>query len=217
MKNLNKKDVIKLLEQIAIYMELKGENSFKISAYRKAALALENDDRSLNEIDDVTKISGIGKGTAGVIEEYIKDGTSSVLEELKGEVPEGLIPLLQLPGLGGKKIAKLYSELGVEDIEDLEEACQSNKVQGLPGFGKKTEEKILAAINQVGKRPDRLPIAFMIGVAEEIEGHLSEINSILTFSRAGSLRRMKETIKDLDFILSTENPLEVKDVLTKAS
>ncbi|QHE62409.1 DNA polymerase/3'-5' exonuclease PolX [Rossellomorea vietnamensis] len=212
---MNKKDIIKLLENIAIYMELKGENSFKTSAYRKAAAALENDDRSLQEISDFTKLSGIGKGTASVIEEYINEGTSSVLEGLKEEVPNGLIPLLQLPGLGGKKIAKLYSELGVESIEDLEEACKENRVQALAGFGKKTEEKILASIEQVGKRPDRLPIGFMMGIAEEIEGYLSEIDSIGTYSRAGSLRRMRETIKDLDFIISTEHPEKVKEGLLK--
>ncbi|WP_440480392.1 DNA polymerase/3'-5' exonuclease PolX [Rossellomorea aquimaris] len=212
---MNKKDIIKLLETIAIYMELKGENSFKISAYRKAALALENDDRSLSDISDFTKLSGIGKGTAGVIEEYIKEGSSSVLEELKSEVPEGLVPLLQLPGLGGKKIAKLYSELGVEGIEDLEEVCRSEKVQGLPGFGKKTEEKILAAIAQAGKRPERLPIAFMTGIAEEIEASLTNIKEINTFLRAGSLRRMRETIKDLDFIISTDKPKKVKEELLK--
>ncbi|MEI2664647.1 DNA polymerase/3'-5' exonuclease PolX [Rossellomorea sp. LJF3] len=212
---LNKKDIIKLLENIAIYMELKGENSFKTSAYRKAAAALENDDRSLQEISDFTKLAGIGKGTASVIEEYINEGTSSVLEGLKEEVPKGLIPLLQLPGLGGKKIAKLYSELGVENIEDLEEACKENRVQALAGFGKKTEEKILASIEQVGKRPDRLPIGFMMGIAEEIEGFLSEIDGIGTYSRAGSLRRMRETIKDLDFIVSTEHPEKVKEGLLK--
>ncbi|WP_082386223.1 DNA polymerase/3'-5' exonuclease PolX [Rossellomorea vietnamensis] len=212
---MNKKDIIKLLEEIAIYMELKGENSFKTSAYRKAAAALENDDRSLQEISDFTKLAGIGKGTASVIEEYINEGTSSVLEELKEEVPTGLIPLLQLPGLGGKKIAKLYSELGVESIEDLEEACKESRVQALAGFGKKTEVKILASIEQVGKRPDRLPIGFMMGIAEEIEGFLSEIDSIGTYSRAGSLRRMRETIKDLDFIVSTEHPEKVKEELLK--
>ena len=212
---MNKKDIIKLLEEIGIYMELKGENSFKISAYRKAAAALENDDRSLNEISDFTKLSGIGKGTAGVIEEFLNEGKSSVLEELKEEVPKGLVPLLQLPGLGGKKIAKLYSELGVESIEDLEDACKENKVQDLAGFGKKTEEKILASIEQVGKRPERLPIAYMNGIAEEMESFLSSIKPILQFSRAGSLRRMRETIKDLDFILSTDDPKGVKEELLK--
>jgi DNA polymerase (family X) len=101
---MNKKEIIRLLETIAIYMELKGENPFKVSAFRKAASALETDERTLPEIEDFTTISGIGKGTAAVIDEYIKEGTSSVLKELKQEVPAGLIPLLQLPGLGGKKL-----------------------------------------------------------------------------------------------------------------
>ena len=122
-------------------MELKGANPFKISAFRKAAAALESDDRSLSEIEDFTKIPGIGKGTAAVIQEYIESGTSEVLQELE-KVPSSLLPLLKLPGLGGKKVAKLYKELGVIDMETLKAACEENKVQALAGFGKKTEENI---------------------------------------------------------------------------
>ncbi|OLS41477.1 DNA polymerase/3'-5' exonuclease PolX [Bacillus sp. MRMR6] len=210
---VNKKDLIRLLETIAIYLELKGENPFKVSAFRKAASALEFDDRSLSAIEDFTVISGIGKGTAAVIDEYIKDGTSTVLKELKDEVPKGLIPLLQLPGLGGKKIAKLYKELGVEDVTSLEEACRAKKVQALAGFGAKTEEKILSAIADFGSRPERLPLAYMLPVAEQIEGLLSKMEGIHQFSRAGSLRRMRETIKDLDFIIATEQPETVKQQL----
>ncbi len=139
--SMHKKDIIKLLETIAIYMELKGDNPFKISAFRKAAAALEQDDRSLSEIDDMMSLSGIGKGTYAVIKEYMDTGASGTLERLKEEVPEGLVPLLKLPGLGGKKIAKLYQELGVCDAASLKEACEQQKVQGLAGFGKKTEEK----------------------------------------------------------------------------
>src|SRR5690606_40310373 len=105
--SIDKKNVIRLLEQIATYMELKGENSFKISAFRKAANALEVDERSLDEITDFTTIPNIGKGTATVIEEFIENGTSSTLQQLQAEVPKGLVLLLQLPGLGGKKIARL--------------------------------------------------------------------------------------------------------------
>ncbi|MEH7275962.1 DNA polymerase/3'-5' exonuclease PolX [Neobacillus vireti] len=210
---INKKDVIRHLEMIAIYMELKGENPFKVSAFRKAASALEFDDRSVTEIEDFTKLSGIGKGTAAVIEEYINEGTSSVLEELKEEVPKGLIPLLQLPGLGGKKIAKLHKELGIEDVTTLEEACNAGKVQALAGFGKKTEEKILSAIANVGSRPERLPLAYMLPIAEQIEAKLSELPEIHRFSRAGSLRRVRETVKDLDFIISSEQPEKVKQFL----
>ncbi|MEH7236263.1 DNA polymerase/3'-5' exonuclease PolX [Bacillus sp. JJ1562] len=210
---INKKDVIRLLETIAIYMELKGDNPFKISAFRKAAAALENDDRSLSTIDDFTTLPGIGKGTAAVITEYIETEESTVLNELKEKVPEGLIPLLNLPGLGGKKIAKLYQELGIEDMEMLKQACENEKIQNLAGFGKKTEEKILAAIEEYGKRPDRLPIALMLALAEDIEKQLSAMEGIITFSRAGSLRRMRETIKDLDFIIATNEPEKVRDQL----
>lgn len=212
---VNKKEVIRLLETIAIYMELKGENPFKVSAFRKAASALETDERVLSEIDDFTAISGIGKGTAAVIDEYIKEGASSVLNELKGEVPSGLIPLLQLPGLGGKKIAKLYKELGIVDVSSLKEACESEKVQALAGFGKKTEEKILSAIANVGTRPERLPLAYMLPIAEQIEARLAEFPDVDRFSRAGSIRRMRETIKDLDFIIATNQPAQVRDYLLK--
>jgi DNA polymerase (family X) len=212
---VTKKDLLRLLETIAIYMELKGENPFKVSAFRKAANALETDERSLTEIEDFTGISGIGKGTAAVIDEYIKEGSSSVLAELKEEVPQGLIPLLQIQGLGGKKIAKLYKELNVVDVSSLKEACEAGKVQALAGFGKKTEEKILSAIANVGTRPERLPLAYMLPIAEQIEATLNEMPDIEQFSRAGSLRRMRETIKDLDFIISTIHPELVREHLLK--
>ncbi len=207
---VNKKDVIRLLETIAIYMELKGENSFKIAAFRKAAAALELDDRSLREIGDFTALPGIGKGTEAVIEEFIQYNQSTVLQELKEQVPAGLIPLLQLPGLGGKKIAKLYRELGINNVQDLEAACIEGIVQGLPGFGKKSEEKILAAIIQAGSRPERLPISYMLPIAEAIEAALAQMAGVEMFSRAGSLRRMRETIKDLDFIIATSDLEKVK-------
>ncbi|WHY65913.1 DNA polymerase/3'-5' exonuclease PolX [Neobacillus sp. SuZ13] len=210
---VTKKDLLRLLETIATYMELKGENPFKVSAFRKAGNALETDERDLTEIEDFTTISGIGKGTAAVIDEYIKEGTSSVLTELKAEVPRGLIPLLQLPGLGGKKIAKLYKELKVVDVSSLKEACEEGKVQALAGFGKKTEEKILSAIANVGTRPDRLPLAYMLPIAEQIEATLENFKDIDRFSRAGSLRRMRETIKDLDFIIATKQPEHVREQL----
>ncbi|WP_394233166.1 DNA polymerase/3'-5' exonuclease PolX [Niallia oryzisoli] len=212
---MNKKEMVRLLETIAIYMELKGENTFKVSAFRKAAQALETHEADLADITDFTALPGIGKGTAAVIEEYMRDGKSSVLKELQEEVPKGLIPLLQLPGLGGKKIARLYKELGIENVKDLENACRNHKIQGLTGFGKKSEENILHAILQAGGRPDRLPLAFMLPLAEKIEAALEQMEEVVKFSRAGSLRRIKETIKDLDFIIATEKPLVVKDQLLK--
>ncbi len=211
--SINKKDIIKLLEKIAMYMELKGENPFKTSAFRKAAAALENDQRSLKEIDDLTALPGIGKGTAAVIEEYRETGESATLKELQAEVPEGLIPLLRIAGLGGKKIAKLYKELHITNKDELMKACEEKKVSALAGFGAKSEEKILNALKEVNDGPDRFPLSFVMPIADQIETYLGKIDAIKKFSRAGSLRRMKESVKDLDFIIATDRPEEVREQL----
>lgn len=212
---INKKDVLNLLEKIAVYLELKGENPFKISAYRKAAQALERDNRSLEEIDDFTKIKGIGKGTGAVILEYIQEGKSTELQNLQKETPPGLIPLLDLPGLGGKKLSRLYKELNVVDADSLKLVCENGKLEKLSGFGKKTVKNILTALEEAGKRPERISVAMMLPIADRIEAYLSSVDRIIRFSRAGSLRRMRETIRDLDFIISTENPADIKDELLK--
>lgn len=208
-----KKDVIKLLEQIALYMEIKGENPFKINAYRRAAQVLERDERSLAEIDDFTTIKGIGKGTNAVIMEYITNGISETLEELKRDIPSGLLALLHVPGLGGKRISTLYQNLKISNIQDLQQACIEGTVETLPGFGKKTVENILTSIENVEDRPDRIPVANMMSIATEIEDFLKSIPQVKRFSRAGSLRRMKETVRDLDFVIATDDPSAVKEVL----
>lgn len=201
---MNKKEVIKMLELIATYLEIKGENPFKIGAYRKAAQALEADARTLEEIGDPSKLSGIGKGTSEVIMELKESGKSSLLEELQQVLPQGLLSLLKVPGLGGKKIGKLYQELGIKNIDDLRQACENKQVQGLAGFGKKTEEKILAGLSDVENRPERFPLALVLPIAGQIEKQLKEMKGIERYARAGSLRRLKETVKDLDYIIATE-------------
>lgn len=211
----SKKEVIRLLETIAIYMELKGENPFKIQAFRKAANALELDERLLIEIDNFQAIPGIGKGTAAVIYEYIETGQSEVLKQLQEEVPKGLIPLLQIPGLGGKTIAKLYKELDVENVNDLKQVCEEGKVRELKGFGSKKEEKILKSIEELGMRPERLPFASVLPIVTWIEEQLAGMKSIEKFSRAGSIRRTKETVKDMDFIIATTEPRLVREQLLK--
>ncbi|MFC5712721.1 DNA polymerase/3'-5' exonuclease PolX [Thalassorhabdus alkalitolerans] len=207
---MNKKEMIQLLEKIAVYMEIKGENPFKVSAYRKAAGALEKDERTLDEIHDPSELSGIGKGTASVIEELRETGTSELLEELKKDIPEGLLALLKLPGLGGKKIGRLYQELGVVDVQTLKAACEEEKVQKLSGFGAKSEEKILATIEEIGSRPERLPLAYMMEIADWVDARLEDLKGIIRYERAGSLRRIEETVKDLDYIIAVEDAEEVR-------
>lgn len=210
---MNKKIIIRTLEKIALYMELQAENPFKISAFRKAAAALEADERSLSEIDDITGIKGIGKGTAAVILELMEVGESSVLKELEAIVPKGLIPLLKLPGLGGKKIAKLYQELNIVDAKSLKAACEAGKVRELSGFAAKTEEKILKELETFGSRAERLPIWQLEPVVLEINELLASLPEVALFSVAGSFRRVAETSKDIDFIIATNNYEAVREAI----
>lgn len=210
---MTKKDVIQLLEKIAIYMELNGENTFKVSAYRKAAQSLEIYERSLDEIKDVTELKGIGKGVGEVISEYRETGTSSTLKELQRLVPEGLIPLMKIQGLGSKKIEKLYKELNITDKEHLQEACEAGKVSELSGFAKKTEQNILEAVKALGAKKDHYPIDLMRHLNKDIMTYLEQLEEVEHYSEAGSFRRYKEVSKDLDYIISTRHPLHVQQHL----
>ncbi|MDU9417415.1 DNA polymerase/3'-5' exonuclease PolX [Staphylococcus lloydii] len=212
---MTKKDVIQLLEKIATYMELKGENTFKVSAYRKAAQSLEIDERPLEEIEDVTELKGIGKGVGEVIDEYRQTNESSTLAALEQEVPAGLVPLLKIQGLGSKKIAKLYKELNITDKEALQSACEQGKVSELSGFAKKTEQNILEAVKALGAKKDHYPIDQMRGLSAEINEFLDTIDDIDKYEVAGSFRRYKEASKDLDYIISTTNPQSVQEALIK--
>jgi DNA polymerase (family 10) len=213
--DMTKKDVIQLLEKIATYMELKGENTFKVSAYRKAAQSLEIDERPLEEIEDVTELKGIGKGVGDVIDEYRQTGESTTLADLEQEVPAGLVPLLKIQGLGSKKIAKLYKELNITDKEALQNACEQGKVSELSGFAKKTEKNILEAVKALGAKKDHYPIDQMRGLSAEINEFLDTIDNIDKYEVAGSFRRYKEVSKDLDYIISTTKPQEVQEALIK--
>jgi DNA polymerase (family X) len=212
-KLMNKKIIIRTLEKIALYMELQAENPFKVSAFRKAAAALEADERSLSEIEDITAIKGIGKGTAAVIFELMETNESSVLKELEEVVPKGLIPLMKLPGLGGKKLAKLYQELNIVDAQSLKIACEAGKVRELSGFAAKTEEKILKELENFGTRAERLPVWQLEPVVLEINELLASLPEVQKFSVAGSFRRVAETSKDVDFIIATEQVDIVREAL----
>ncbi len=212
---MNKKIIIKTLEKIALYLELQGENPFKVSAFRKAAAALETDQRSLSEIDDITKIKGIGKGTAAVINELIETGESTGLKELEETTPKGLIPLMKIPGLGGKKLAKLYQELGIDSVESLRTACEKKEIQKLAGFGEKTEEKLLKELEHFGERSESHPVWQLELIVSEIENLLGSIYEVKQYSVAGSFRRVNEMSKDLDFVVSTDDREIVKERILK--
>lgn len=199
--DMTKKDIIVLLETIATYMELSLENPFKVSAYRKAAASIETDGRSLSEIDDFSKIKGIGTGVNEVISEYLKTGESTVLDNLKTSVPPGLIRMLKIPTLGPKKIAKIHKELGIANMEELKEACENKEISALSGFGAKTEQNISKAIDELLTRPERYPIERIISFRAAVEAQLEKMESVKKYDAAGSGRRLKETSRDLDYII----------------
>ncbi|TDL96735.1 DNA polymerase/3'-5' exonuclease PolX [Macrococcus brunensis] len=204
---MTKKDYIKLLETIGLYMELKGENTFKVSAYRKAAAALEQSQVPIDELADFTVLPGIGKGVSEVLNEYRATGESSLLEELKEAVPAGHIQMLKIRNLGAKKIVKLYKELNITTIDELKAACESHAVSGLTGFGKKTEETILQGIQDLETKKEHITIHEAVKLTGFINQTLEEAAHVKRFAVAGSHRRMKELSKDLDYIVVTDDAL----------
>ncbi|PIC58526.1 DNA polymerase/3'-5' exonuclease PolX [Sporosarcina sp. P12(2017)] len=213
---MNKKTIIRTFEKIALYMELLGENHFKVAAFRKAASTLELDTRSLAEMDDILSLKGIGKGTGAVIIDLIEKGTSDVLTELEEKVPKGLIPLLNIPGLGGKKIAKLREVLSIDSIESLQAACERQEVSKVPGFGKKTEENLLREIEILANRSGKTPIWQVTKVVEIVEAELELIHEIQKYQVAGSYRRREEESSDVDWILVTDEPQIVREKILAA-
>lgn len=203
---MDKKTIIRTLEQIALHMELLGENPFKISAFRKAANTLELDGRSLAEMDDIYELKGIGKSTGTVIQDLIEKGESETLKELERKVPRSMLDMLKIPGLGGKRIAKIREALGIESIEALYEAAKANEISQLPGFGKKTEQNFIEAIEQLNERSDKHPLWLVERMVKEVEKALNQIEQVEKYEATGSYRRREEESSDLDFIVVTDEP-----------
>ncbi|HEY9582441.1 MAG TPA: DNA polymerase/3'-5' exonuclease PolX, partial [Savagea sp.] len=208
---MDKKTIIRTLEQIALHMELLGENPFKISAFRKAANTLELDGRSLAEMDNVYELKGIGKSTGTVIRDLIEKGESETLKELEQQVPKSMLDMLKIPGLGGKRIAKIREALGIESIEALYEAAKANEISQLPGFGKKTEQNFIEAIEQLNERSDKHPLWLVEKMVKEVATALDQIAEVEKYEATGSYRRREEESSDLDFIVVTAQPEAVTD------
>ncbi len=200
---MQKKDIIDNLQEISLLLDLRGENSFKVQAHTKAARSLEGDVRTIAEIiesGELLKIRGIGKGIAPKIEEMYQTGRSQLLERLKSEIPSGLVEMLKIPGLGVKKIKFLRDELQIESCRQLKEACQKGKIASLPGFGQKSEEKILKGLDSLDKYSGLFLYSQVREVAENLLLELKKHPSLVQIEVAGSLRRKKEVTKDLDLV-----------------
>lgn len=199
---------------VADLLDLKGDLFFKTRAYRLAAQtieALEEDIELVANQGRLQMIPGIGEALAQKITEIVKTGKLEYLERLKKEVPEGLIDLLGIPGLGPKKVAALYKNLGITTIQDLQVAANKGKLRELDGFGEITERNILRGIHLLEKTSGRVLLNVAYEDSTEYLAHLKKCKSIEKINVAGSLRRMKETIGDLDILASSKEPDIVMD------
>jgi len=205
---MNKKEVAHILEEIGIILDLKGENPFKVRAYYNGARIVESLDKDLNilvQSGEIGDIKGIGKALAEKISTLINDGTLLYHEELKSSIPKGLLQMLKIPGLGAKKVKVIYDKLGVSSIGELEYACRENRLRGLQGFGKKSQEKVLESIELQKKYNERFLLSVAENEGQQILDYLKRNKKINRIEIAGSLRRKMETIKDLDIIASCED------------
>ena len=211
---MEKNDIASVLDEIATFMELTGENPFKIRAYSAGARILENMTEDLGELIDGGKLAdipGLGEALVDKITTLRRDGVLPFHQKLKASIPAGLLEVMQIPGLGPKKVRALWTLLAVEDLAKLKEVCESGAVAELKGFGAKTQDKILEGIkNRIayGKRHRWYEAA---AIAEPILAGLRALPQVSLAESAGSLRRARETVGDLDFLVASSEPKPIMD------
>ncbi|MBI2545760.1 DNA polymerase/3'-5' exonuclease PolX [Candidatus Woesearchaeota archaeon] len=210
--------VAKLLFDIADLLEMKGEEFFKPRAYRRAAMNIESMNEDIQEIwkdDKLLEIPGVGKGIAEKIEEYLKTGKCRHYEELKKKMPIKVDELMNIQGLGPKKLMLFYRKLRITDRKSLEQALKEGKIRKLKGMGEKVEQNLLKSL-QMHKTPEaqRMLLGYALPIARQILARLKSLPEVEQLAIAGSLRRMKETIGDVDILVSSSKPAKVMAAFT---
>jgi DNA polymerase (family 10) len=205
------------LEEIAVLLELRGENPFKSNAYHNAARAIEQLSEDLGRLveeDRLSEIPGIGSTMRTTITSLVRDGRTPLLDELRASTPPGLVRMLRLPGLGPKKI-KALAESGVSDLEMLKAACEAGTIAKLKGFGAKTQTKILAGLAFVDSAGQRIRLDEATALATAIVSLLRRVPGVHQIEPCGSLRRRRETVGDLDILVSAAEPAPVMAAFTE--
>ena len=206
---MTKGDIASVLEKIATLLELKDENPFKVRAYTNAARAIETFGANVSSFQDeeaVAKIPGIGKSIALKIKELAETGSLTYFQELSAEFPAEILELFSLPGLGAKKIKALHDKLGISSIEQLQKACEQGRVAQLPGFGEATQQKICDAIARRASHTGSFQFGQVAAEAEALRADLAVHEAALRVDLAGSYRRRKEIVHDLDLLVATSEP-----------
>ncbi len=209
---MDKGKVADILIEIGVLLELKGENPFKTRAYANAALTLEGLNEPLATLvaeKRLGEIKGIGEALEQKITELVTTGKLKYYDELKASIPPGLIEMLEISGLGPKKIQALNKKLGIDSVEKLEAACKTGAVAGLDGFGEKTQANILEGIERKRTYASKHLLSQALRAAEPLLDILREHPAVIRCSPAGSLRRFKEICGDIDLLASSKNPAEV--------
>lgn len=209
---MNNRQIADLFEAIADLLEIKGEVIYKVLAYRKAADSIINLGQEVEDVwraGKLTEIPGVGKAIAGKIDELLSTGKLEFYEKLTREVPASLTDLLKVPDLGPKKVGLFWRELGVTNLEQLEAAAQQGKLRGLPGMGAKSEAKVLAGLESLARRTTRIPLWRAWPIAQELLADLRQLPEVVAAEPAGSLRRMRATVGDLDLLAAASDPAPV--------
>lgn len=213
-------EVAKVLKEIGLLLQVEGKDKFKFLAYLRGVrsiTALGEDITSVAERGELTKIQGIGKGLAEVITSYLETGKVELLIELRTRVPVKVLELDAIPGVGPKTIKLVYEKLGITDLEGLERAALEGKLSGLPGLGTKTEDQIVTGIGLVRTGLERTRLAEALGIANGLQEELGKIPGIHKLELAGSARRCRETVRDLDILVDASDPKLVMDTFVSHS
>lgn len=217
MPDVTRDTLVKTLEQIALLLELKGENPFKTRAYRNGAEIIQNFDGDIVALaanDELKGIKGIGDALQQKLHELASTGKLGYYENLRDEFPATLFEIFELQGLGPKKIKALYDKLGIDSIASLKQACEGTEIAKLSGFGAKTVQKILAAIDNREKFANRFRLGDVAPLAETLLERLKEHHKVSRAAIAGSYRRSKETLHDLDFLVATSEAATLTEFFT---
>lgn len=209
--------LVDALRELAALLELDGANLFKFGAIERGARTLADytgDLGALVESGKLTTIDGIGKGIAEKVTEFCRTGTMAELEELRARIPAGLLQMAEIPGLGAKKVRALHAELGVADLDGLEAAARDGRLAALKGFGAKTAASILAGIEQRRRHTGRFHLDVADALSAPVLEDLRKLPTVIRAEIAGSLRRRMETVKDLDFIVATNDAETVMEFFT---
>jgi DNA polymerase (family 10) len=217
---MTNRDIAATFDEVADLLEFQDANPFRVRAYRNAARRIGDFPEPLAAVvadpqRDVTDLEGIGKDLAEKIAKLVTSGKLALLEELRSQVPPGVMALLRIPGLGPKKAAALHKQLKIDSLDMLRAACEADQVSGLKGFGAKTQEKILAGIDFAAHADERMYWAEADAIAQQLLAHMKRLKEIRQIEVAGSYRRGKETIGDLDLLVDAKNADAVMDHLLK--